>query len=144
MRGPIAFILAAVFLSGCKNTTDDLAEIGAPAPLSPGAYNAIAGDLVSQLVEQLGPGRGTIVLESGKAGFGQALSTALASWDYAVATAQKTDDRQKHIQLTYMIDDFGGQTLARLSTGDLELARAYTVTATGASSTSATSIMRRL
>jgi hypothetical protein len=42
-----------------------------------------------------------------------------------------------------VVDSFEGQTLARLSTDKLELARAYSTTAAGAAPTSPLSVMQR-
>lgn len=144
MRMPFVLLFTAAILSGCTKTMDDQAEADASSRLSSAAYNAIADDMVRQLVEYLGKGREAIVLEADTAGFGQALSKALASWGYAVVTGQKTDEKQTHIRLVSVIDEFGGQSLASLSAGDLQLSRAYKTTTTGASSTSATSVTQCL
>ncbi|RUV41876.1 conjugal transfer protein TrbH, partial [Mesorhizobium sp. M5C.F.Ca.IN.020.29.1.1] len=60
---------------------------------------------------------------------------------YAVVSDQKTDG-EKLIPLTYVIDSYDGQVLARLSTGSLDLGRAYTATSAGATPASPLSVMQ--
>nr|WP_182512108.1 conjugal transfer protein TrbH [Brucella intermedia] len=134
----------AILLSGCQSMgTDGLVASNAPPEISGSAASAIAGDMVSRLAEQVGPGKATVALKPDASPFGQALEAALKGWGYAVATDQKTDSGTKIIPLAYVIVPFDGQVLARLSTDSVELGRAYTVTATGATPASALSLMRR-
>lgn len=138
-----AFALT-ILLSGCQSLgTDGLVASNAPAEISGPAASAIAGDMVSRLAEQIGPGKATVALKADASPFGQALEAALKGWGYAVVTDQKTDDGMKIIPLAYVIVPFDGQVLARLSTDSVELGRAYTVTASGAAPASALSLMRR-
>lgn len=143
MRRLLVIACVAGALTGCQTDTDALATNAAPTELSAAASSAIAGDMVGRLSEHVGPGTGTIVLKGDNSPFGQALLAALKGWGYAVATDQKTDEKTPAIQLAYMIDDFEGQTLARLSTGKIELARAYSTTAAGASPASPLSVMQK-
>ncbi|MDI6834989.1 MAG: conjugal transfer protein TrbH [Rhizobiaceae bacterium] len=132
------------FLSGCQSMgTDGLVASNAPPEISGPAAGAIAGDMVSRLAEQIGPGKATVALKPDASPFGQALEAALKGWGYAVVTDQKTDSGTKVIPLAYVIVPFDGQVLARLSTDSVELGRAYTVTANGATPASALSLMRR-
>lgn len=145
---PIRAIAAAgsfaILLSGCQSMgTDGLVASNAPAEISGPAASAIAGDMVSRLAEQIGPGKATVALKPDASPFGQALEAALKGWGYAVVTDQKTDSGTKVIPLAYVIVPFDGQVLARLSTDSVELGRAYTVTASGATPASALSLMRR-
>jgi len=134
----------AILLSGCQSVgTDGLVASNAPAEISGPAASAIAGDLVSRLAEQIGPGKATVALKADASPFGQALEAALKGWGYAVVTDQKTDSGTRIIPLAYVIVPFDGQVLARLSTDSVELGRAYTVTASGAAPASALSLMRR-
>ncbi|MDR7030914.1 conjugal transfer protein TrbH [Allorhizobium sp. NPDC080224] len=138
-----AFALT-ILLSGCQSLgTDGLVASNAPAEISGPAASAIAGDMVSRLAEQIGPGKATVALKADASPFGQALEAALKGWGYAVVTDQKTDDGMKIIPLAYVIVPFDGQVLARLSTDSVELGRAYTVTSSGAAPASALSLMRR-
>ena len=139
----IAVVLVVAALAGCQTiASDGLVTSSAPTEISGPAASAIAGDMVTRLAEQVGPGTGTIILKPDGSPFGQALETSLKSWGYAVATDQKTDG-QTLIPLAYVIDSHEGQALARLSTNSVELGRAYRVTAAGAAPTSPLSIMRR-
>ncbi|MGV2167704.1 MULTISPECIES: conjugal transfer protein TrbH [Agrobacterium tumefaciens complex] len=107
------------------------------------AANAIAGDMVSRLAEQIGPGTATVSPKQDSSPFGQALEAALKGWGYAVVTDQKTDGAARTVPLAYIVIPFEGQMLARLSTDSVELGRAYTVTTTGAEPASALSVMKR-
>ena len=138
-----AFALT-ILLSGCQSLgTNGLVASNAPPEISGPAASAIAGDMVSRLAEQIGPGKATVALKADTSPFGQALEAALKGWGYAVVTDQKTDSGTRIIPLAYVIVPFDGQVLARLSTDSVELGRAYTVTASGAAPASALSLMRR-
>ncbi len=130
-------------LAGCASSGGGgLVASSAPPDLSGAAASAIAGDMVTKFAEQVGPGSGTIIFKPDGSPFGQALETSLKSWGYAVATDQKTG-AEKAIPLAYVIQAYDGQVLARLSTGSVELGRAYTATAAGASPASPLSVMQR-
>ncbi|MBY2918488.1 conjugal transfer protein TrbH [Rhizobium leguminosarum] len=134
----------AILLSGCQSIgADGIVASSAPPEISGPAASAIAGDMVSRLAEQIGPGKATVALKADTSPFGQALEAALKGWGYAVVTDQKTDSGTKVIQLAYVILPFDGQVLARLSTNNVEIGSAYTVTANGATPASALSLMRR-
>ena len=134
----------AILLAGCQSTgSDNLVASTAPPEISGPAASAIAGDMVSRLAEQIGQGKATIALKTDTSPFGQALEAALKGWGFAVVTDQATDTDATVIPLAYVIIPFDGQVLARLSTSSVELGRAYTVTATGATPASALSFMRR-
>lgn len=134
--------LIATLLSGCQSFgSDGLVVSDAPPDLTGPAASAIAGDMVSRLAEEIGQGKATVALKPDGSPFGQALEAALKGWGYAVVTDQKAD--QKIIPLSYVIMPFEGQVLARLSTANVELGRAYTVTANGATPASALSLLKR-
>ncbi|WP_430246236.1 conjugal transfer protein TrbH [Neorhizobium sp. DAR64861/K0K2] len=144
IRNFVAACTLAALLSGCQSIgTDSLVASTAPPEISGPAASAIAGDMVSRLAEQIGPGKATVALKVDASPFGQALEAALKGWGYAVVTDQKTDSGTTVIPLAYVILPFDGQVLARLSTNSVELGRAYSVTASGATPTSALSLMRR-
>ncbi|MGR7993503.1 conjugal transfer protein TrbH [Xanthobacter sp. ZOL 2024] len=134
----------ALVLAGCQTAGQgSLIASDAPTDVSGPAASAIAGEMVSRLAEQVGPGTATIALKQDGSPFGEALETALKGWGYAVVTDQKTDGETSIVPLAYMIVPFEGQVLARLSTADVELGRAYSVTAAGATPVSPVSVMRR-
>lgn len=143
MKSMLFIGVAAVVLSGCQNPAGVPTRSAAPSELSAASSSAIARDIVSRFAEHVGQGKGTIVLKEDPSPFGQAVAAALRGWGYAVDMDQKIDANNPSIQLAYMIDDFEGQTLARLSTSELELARAYSTTRDGASPASPLSIMQR-
>ncbi|KQS95619.1 conjugal transfer protein TrbH [Rhizobium sp. Leaf386] len=143
MRRFLVLAFVAAGLTGCQTDTDAMTTSATPSELSEAASSAIAGDMVSRFAEQVGPGTATIVLKEDASPSGQALAAALKGWGYAVATDQKVDEKKAAIQLAYMIDDFEGQALARLSTNKVELTRAYSTTAAGASPASPLSVMQR-
>lgn len=136
--------LIVLILSGCQTGgAEGLVASDAPPDVSGPAASAIAGDMVSRLAEQIGPGNATITLEPDASPFGQALEAALKGWGYAVVTDQKTDSSKSVIPLAYVLVPFEGQVLARLSTSNVELGRAYTVSASGATPASALSLLKR-
>ncbi|WP_430252144.1 conjugal transfer protein TrbH [Neorhizobium sp. DAR64860/K0K1] len=144
LRNFAAACALAILLSGCQSMgTEGLVSSTAPPEISGPAASAIAGDMVSRLAEQIGPGKATIALKVDASHFGQALEAALKGWGYAVVTDQKTDSDATVIPLAYVILAIDGQVLARLSTNSVELGRAYSVTVSGATPASALSLMRR-
>lgn len=142
-----AMVLAGTFatmLAGCQsNGTGGLVASNAPPELSGPAASAIAGDMVNRLAEQIGQGAATVALRQDNSPFGQALESALRGWGYAIVTDQKTDGKAKIVSLAYAIEPFEDRVLARLSTANVEIGRAYSVTAAGATPESPLSVMRR-
>jgi type IV secretion system protein TrbH len=138
-----AVALAAAMLAGCQTLGGNgLVASSAPQEISGPAASAIAGDMVSRLAEHVGPGAGTILLKPDGSPFGGALEASLKAWGYAVVSDQKTEG-EKLIPLAYVIDSYDGQVLARLSTGSLDLGRAYATSAAGATPASPLSVMQR-
>lgn len=143
LRFSLGVTLAGALLGGCQAMNPDgLVTSSAPPEISGPAASAIAGDMVSRLAEHVGPGTGTILLKPDGSPFGGALEESLKVWGYAVVSDQKSDG-EKLIALAYVIDSHDGQVLARLSTGSVDLGRAYTTTATGAAPSSPLSVMQR-
>lgn len=137
----IAFLATPLAACQVMNPDGPVAS-SAPAEISGPAASAIAGDMVSRLAEHVGPGTGTILLKPDGSPFGAALEDSLKTWGYAVVSNQDSKG-EKLIALAYVIDSHEGQVLARLSTGSVDLGRAYTTTTTGATPTSPLSVMRR-
>lgn len=143
-RSFVATCILTFTLAGCQATDPDaLVTSNAPTEISGPAASAIAGDMVSRLAEQIGPGTATISLKKDASPFGEALEASLRGWGYALATDQKTDDKAKTIVLAYAISSIDGQILARLSTARVEIGRAYSASATGATPASPLSVMQR-
>lgn len=144
IRNLAAACALAILLSGCQGIgTNGLAASDAPTHISGPAASAIAGDMVSRLAEQIGPGTATVSLKQDGSPFGQALEVALKGWGYSVVTDQKTDKESRPVALAYAVVPFESQVLARLSTDSVEIGRAYMVTAAGAEPASALSVMKR-
>ncbi|MBS7546454.1 conjugal transfer protein TrbH [Ancylobacter oerskovii] len=136
--------LLALALAGCQSlNSGGLALSTAPAEISGSAASAIAGDMVSRLSEQIGPGKVTVALKLDSSPFGQALEASLQAWGYAVVTDQATDDKTKLVALAYSVEPYEGQVLVRLSTSSFEIGRAYSVTVAGAVPASPLSVMQR-
>jgi hypothetical protein len=145
MRSLLYALLAAAFLSGCQTADDALDSTTAPAAISSPAASAIAGDMASRLAEQLGSaGTTTIAMEDGTSEFAIALEAALKGWGYTVVTDGKIEKGAKPIALSYSIESFDGQILARLTIPSLALSRAYSATPAGATPASPLSIMQRI
>ncbi|MFC3721904.1 conjugal transfer protein TrbH [Neoaquamicrobium sediminum] len=138
-----AIVLCAVLLAGCQTLGGaGLVQSTATAQLTPEAASSIAGDMVGRLAEQVGPGRTTIQLKPDGSVFGQALEASLRGWGYAVATDQATDGTNT-VALAYVVDDFEGSVLVRLSTLAVDLTRVYRLGAEGATPVSPLSVMQR-
>ncbi|MGV1793659.1 conjugal transfer protein TrbH [Rhizobium sp. A37_96] len=134
----------SILVSGCQSSgVDGLTSSNAPPEISGPAASAIAGDMVSRLAEQIGQRKVTVAFKQDNSPFGQALESALKGWGYAVVTDQKTDEKAKLVTLAYALEPFEGQVLARLSTAGVEIGRAYSVTAAGATPASPLSVMQR-
>jgi len=139
----LAIAIVAGLLAGCQTLGGaGLVASSAPQEISGPAASAIAGDMVSRLAEHVGPGTGTILLKPDGSPFGGALEASLKAWGYAVVSDQKPEG-EKLIPLAYVIDSYDGQVLARLSTGSLDLGRAYATSSAGAMPTSPLSVIQR-
>ena len=142
LRLPAALLLLAM-LGACQTMSGPgLIRSEVTAELTPESANAIAGDMVGRLAEQVGPGTTTIELRGNDALFGPALEASLRGWGYAVVTDQATEGTAV-TPLAYSIDPFEGGVLVRLSTMQVELTRMYTLSATGATPASPLSVMQR-
>lgn len=136
----VAFLVCALFLSACQTLGGaGLIQSTVTAELTPDAANTIADDMVGRLAEQAGPGNTTISLAQDGSLFGQALESSLQSWGYAVVTDQKTDATAL-VALAYVVDEFEGSVLVRISTLSFDLTRMYKTGATGATPISPLSI----
>ena len=142
LRLSAALVLLAM-LAACQTMNGPgLIRSEVTAELTPESANAIAGDMVGRLAEQVGPGTTTIELRGSDTLFGPALEAALREWGYAVVTDQATEGATV-TPLAYSIDPFEAGVLVRLSTLQVELTRMYTLNATGATPASPLSVMQR-
>lgn len=141
-RLPAALLLLAM-LAACQTMSGPgLIRSEVTAELTPESANAITGDMVGRLAEQVGPGTTTIELRGSDTLFGPALEAALREWGYGVVTDQATEGAAV-TPLAYSIDLFEGGVLVRLSTPQFELTRMYTLNAAGATPASPLSVMQR-
>jgi len=146
MRLNLLPFVAALILSGCQTGTDALTTSAAPSTVSGPAASAIAGDLAGRFAEQAGSITTPIKLHTDRSDFSTALEAALKGWGFTVVTDEKADlvkDTAKPIELAYSLIVDDGQVLARLSSETLELGRAYSISADGATPSSPLSLMKR-
>lgn len=140
---PLAIVIG---LAGCQTATDGLTTSSAPPEITGPAASAIAGDMAGRFAEQAGSTSTPIRLHKDTSDFVVALEAALKGWGYSVVTDDKAasgNDAAKPKELAYSIASLDGQVLARLSTDDLELGRAYAITNGGAVPASPLSLMKR-
>lgn len=144
MRNALIVIPIATLLTGCQTADDALTTNATPVAVTGSAASAIAGDMASRLVEQIGPaGTTSIKIDRDQSEYAAALEAALKGWGYTVITDGKVAKGEKPVDLAYSIDSFDGQVLARLTTPSIALGRAYTPTSAGATPASPLSIMQR-
>lgn len=136
-------LLLLVTLAACQTLGGaGLVTSTVTTELTPEAADAIAGDMAGRLAEQIGPGKTTIALTLDGSMFGQALEASLRGRGYGIVTDQKAGDTAK-VPLAYVVDDFEGRVLVRVSTTAVELTRMYEVSGTGAAPVSPLSVMAR-
>lgn len=135
---------ALLVLPGCQSSAD-LAPTAADVPAITGpAAGTIAGDLTSRFAEELGHhGERSFRLEPDRSNLGVAMEAALKGWGYTVEHGEETAKAKTVPAVAYGIDSEGDRLLVHLRTTDLTIARAYTVTAAGASPASPFAVLRR-
>ncbi|ODT74408.1 MAG: hypothetical protein ABS76_37130 [Pelagibacterium sp. SCN 64-44] len=145
LRGAAAIAAASILLSACQTLGLGGASLVAStvtAELTPASVAAIAGDMVEQLKGHIGAGANMIRLRGDGSAFGVALEESLRSAGYAVV-ADKAIGGGTGIELAYVVDEFEGSVLVRLSTASLDLTRIYRVDGSTAVPASPVSVMRR-
>lgn len=139
----LSVTLVSLSLVGCTTTSGGYfspASSSDAANLDAYAANGVAGDMVAQLAEHVGPGTGTIALKSDGSAMSAALEEQLRGWGYAV---DPSASGQGAIPLAYTVSAFEGQILTRVSTHSVELARSYAITELGAQPASPISVLHR-
>lgn len=140
VRRFVAPLVCAVLLTACQTVGPaGLVPSTVTTELTPDAANTIASDMVGRFSEQVDPGDTTISLTSDSSAFGQALEASLRSSGYAIVTDQKTDNANI-IALAYVVDDFDGSVLVRISTFSFDLTRMYKIGAEGTTPVSPLSV----
>lgn len=143
MRKIFAALLITWPLASCQTADETLTTSSTSVAVTGASAGAIAGDMASRLVEQIGPaGTTTIKMDKDASEYAAALEAALKGWGYTVIVGGKVGKDQKPVEVVWSIDSFDGQVLARLSTPSIALGRAYTATAAGATRASPLSIMQ--
>lgn len=136
----IVLLACTVLLTACQTLGQaGLVQSTVTTELTPDAASTIASDMVGRLAEQVGPGSTTIGLTPDGSVFSQALEASLQKWGYALVTDQKTDNASL-VGLAYVVDDFEGSVLVRISTLSFDLTRMYKISAEGATPVSPLSI----
>ncbi|MCV3738861.1 conjugal transfer protein TrbH [Rhizobium sp. TRM96647] len=144
MRKTIAAIIITSILSSCQTADETLTTSSTPIAVTGATASAIAGDMASRLAEQIGrAGNTTLKMDKDTSEYAAALEAALKGWGYTVIADGKIGKDQKPVEVTWSIDSFDGQVLARVTTPAIALGRAYTVTLAGATPASPLSIMQR-
>lgn len=144
MTKRIALLFTVLVLSGCQTVDDTLPSSSTPIAVTGATASAIAGDMASRLAEQVGKaGVTTLKMEKDTSEYAAALEAALKGWGYTIIADGTVAKDQKPVEIVWSIDSFEGQVLARVSTADIALGRAYTATSAGATPASPLSIMQR-
>ena len=144
MRKTIAAIIITSILSSCQTADETLTTSSTPIAVTGATASAIAGDMASRLAEQVGPAATTTLkMDKDASEYATALEAALKGCGYTVIADGKVGKDQKPVEVTWSIDSFDGQVLARVSTPIIALGRAYTTTSAGATPASPLSIMQR-
>lgn len=139
--GRLAVLLLVTTLCACQTLgRTALVTSTVTSDLAPEVADAVAGDMVSHLAGRVGPGTTTIALSPDGSVFGEALEASLRRQGYAIVTDQETGDMAA-IPLAYVVDDFEGNVLVRLSMTALDMTQIYRVSATGVEPAGALSVM---
>lgn len=112
------------------------------AELTPESSTAIAGDMVEQFAVHVGPAANAIRLRGDGSPFGVALEGALRSAGYAVV-ANSAANGIDAIEIAYVVDEFEGSVLVRLSTPTLDLTRLYRMDGAAVAPSGPLSVMQR-
>ncbi|HTN60518.1 MAG TPA: conjugal transfer protein TrbH [Devosia sp.] len=141
--GRVGALLLIITLAACQTLGGaGLVTSTVTTALAQEAAGAIADDMVGQLADQVGPGNTTIALALDGSVFGQALEASLKGRGYAIVTDQKAGNTAT-VPLAYVVDDFEGNVLVRMSTAAIDLTQIYKVSETGAEPISPLSVMAR-
>lgn len=141
---PLALLILCALLGSCQTDATNSGAKASPFPLSDNSVQAIAGDLAWRFSEQAGPIGKPIRLQGTEPQFSSALATALRGWGYTVITADPAQSARRPVDLvdiSYGLTDLDGQVLADLSMDRLRVARAYAISASGATPSSPLSRM---
>ena len=137
---------AALTLSAALTACQTLGPGGLPVSrampeLSPAASQAIADDMTARLTEVAAPQ--AVRIKGDQTAFATALEGSLARAGYTIATTDEKAVSDTGLRLAYVVEEFEGNVLARLSTEAADLGRVYRVTGDSVEPVSPVSIKRR-
>lgn len=134
-------IVLSLSIAGCQT----MGKGGLPASkampdLSLEASQMIAADMTARLTEIAEPGSaGAVAMKGDDTAFATALETSLTQAGYTIAK----DKDVGGLHLAYVVEEFEGNVLVRLSTQSADLGRVYSIRSTGAEPASPVSIKRK-
>jgi ABC-type Fe3+-hydroxamate transport system substrate-binding protein len=136
-------IALALSIAGCQTMGEGGLPVSKATPdLSTEASQIIAADMTARLTEIAEPGSArSVSLKGDDTPFAAALETSLTQAGYTIANNR--EEYAGAMQLAYVVEEFEGNALARLSTQSVDLGRVYSITATGAAPASPVSIKRK-
>lgn len=139
-----SILFSTAMLVGCQTNGEDLVAVATSANVSGPAASVIAGDMAGRLAEQMRTPKTTpLKITNDKSDYYVALESALKGWGYIVISDNETSKDAKPVALSWSLDNANGQTLARISTPSVAIARAYTISVSGAAPSSPLSILQR-
>lgn len=134
-------LLLAGLLAGCQTLgRGGRVASSVTTELTAAAATTIADDLAAPLAAQIGAGTTTLALNQDGSSFGKAFEAALRGKGYAILTSQRSDAADVE-PIAYVVDEFEGQVLVRISLQRMELTRVYERSAAGAEPISPLSVM---
>lgn len=142
MRQGVTFVMIAIFLSACQTGGGIFKTGTAVGAVSGSAKQAIADDMADRLAEQMPPATTVIWLKNEQSDYSKAVEVALESRGNKVVK-DGSEGNEKAVELHFSVERVDDQFLAQLSTPSITMARAYRSTDTGASPSSALSILVR-
>ncbi len=142
LRRSFTAIALSFALTACQTLgPGGLPESHALPELSPAASQAITDDMTARLTEVAAPQ--AVQINGDQTAFATALETSLSQAGYIVVTADRKQDAGRGLRLAYVVEEFEGNVLARLSTEAADLGRVYRVTGDSVEPASPVSIKRR-
>lgn len=142
--GPLlSLAVVTLGLAGCTSTGGGYFEAGSSIDalaLSEPAATVIASDMADQIAQNLGQGTTTIALHTDNSAMSVALDARLRAHGFAVTSNIASEDV---FAIAYSVSGQSEEIFVRITTPELEMARAYAVTPFGVDPITPISILRR-